>query len=412
MRVQSPSRQQGGGRLPILVSMLGAAALSVTGSVRAEDNWDLTGYAGIEVRAFAHDARYPGQSSGAARSALAQTEFYWQADDGGARFAAVVFGRADSVDDERSHVDLREANFGFIGDGWDLNLGVSKVFWGVTESRHLVDVINQSDLVEDIDEEDKLGQPMLNVNFTRDFGRLELYVLPRFRERTFPGRDGRLRAPLPVDTDAVRYESADGRRHADAALRFSQYFGDIDFGAYVFDGTSREPRFELHPDGTRLIPVYDQMRQLGMELQLTRDAWLWKLEAMARETRGETFQAAVGGFEYTFFGVSGTATDVGVLFELLYDGRSEFAPPTVFDNDVFAGARLALNDSGDTSVLAGAVVDVDTHETFLNIEAERRFGERLKLDGRIRAFGHARPGEASYGVMQDDYVEVGLSWYY
>ena len=86
------------------------------------------------------------------------------------RISIVGFARADSQDDERSHADLREAYWGYESDDWDVIIGVNKVFWGVTESRHLVDVINQTDLVEDIDQEDKLGQPMINIATQRNWG--------------------------------------------------------------------------------------------------------------------------------------------------------------------------------------------------------------------------------------------------
>ena len=49
-------------------------------------------------------------------------------------------------------------------------VGVGKVFWGVTESQHLVDIINQTDLVENIDTEDKLGQPMLETTWLQNWG--------------------------------------------------------------------------------------------------------------------------------------------------------------------------------------------------------------------------------------------------
>ena len=190
----------------------------------------------------------------------------------------------------------------------------------------------------------------------------------------------------------------------------SHYFGDVDVGVYLFEGTSREPRFQI--EGDRLIPVYDQMTQIGVELQYTRDAWLWKLEAIARDSRSDSFGAFVGGFEYTFFGIRDGATDVGVLMELLYDGRSEQAPPTVFDNDVFLGTRIALNDAADTSVLAGVAVDVDTHEAFFNLEAERRFGDNLSAELRLRAFTGAEPGDALFPVERDDYLQLRLSWFY
>ncbi len=45
------------------------------------------------------------------------------------------------------------------------------------------------------------------------------------------------------------------------------------------------------------------------------------------------------------------------------------------DNGVFAGIRLALNDTQDTGVLAGIGYDLDTSETYINVEADRRLGD-------------------------------------
>lgn len=387
------------------------AFIALAGAANAGE-WDLTGFVGVDGQAFWLDGRLPEQDKAVNGSLMFQPEFYWRSDDSRQRVSVIGFARADANDSERTHADLREAFWGYESDSWDLNVGLNKVFWGVTESRHLVDVINQTDLVEDIDQEDKLGQPMINLNLQRDYGRFGLFVLPYFRERTFPGPDGRLRPPLPVDTDNVIYESADGQEHVDFALRYSHYFGDLDIGAYLFDGTSREPRFVPSPDGDRLLPFYEQMTQVGVDLQYTRDAWLWKLEAIGRDTKDDSFAAAVAGFEYTFYGVRESAADLGLLVELLYDGRSENAPPTAFDNDVFVGARLALNDTSDTSVLAGIAVDTETRETFFNLEAERRFGDNLSVELRLRAFASAEPGDALYAFERDDYLQLRVSWYY
>ncbi len=186
----------------------------------------------------------------------------------------------------------------------------------------------------------------------------------------------------------------------------------MDVGAYVFDGTSRDPNFIVADEGDRLIPVYEQMTQVGLDLQYTRDSWLWKFEGIRRETSRDTFNAAVGGLEYTFYGVGGRAADIGVLFEYLYDGRGASAPPTAFDDDIFVGARLALNDSSNTSLLAGAAIDTETHETFFNLEAQRRFGDNVTVGLRLRAFSNASPGDALYSFEQDDYLQLRVSWYY
>lgn len=394
----------------MLQTALLLAATFAAGSGSAED-WDITGFVGLDTQAFWLDGQYQGQENGLNPSLLLQPELYWRSDDGQQRISIVGFARVDSVDDERSHADLREAYWGIDGNGWDLTAGISKIFWGVTESRHLVDVINQTDLVESIDEESKLGQPLVNFNLQRDYGRFGVYVMPYFRERTFPGVDGRFRAPLVVDTDNPVYESGDEEHHVDLALRYSHYFGDVDIGAHVFEGTSREARF-IVADNQRLLPVYDQMTQFGVDVQYTNEAWLWKLEAISRDTRVDSFFAAVGGFEYTFYGVRDSSADVGVLLEYLYDDRNDISPPTAADNDLFVGARLALNDADDTSVLAGVAVDLDTQELFLNIEAERRFGDSLSVELQLRSFMNAEPGDALFAVERDDYLQLRLSWYY
>ena len=385
---------------------------TLANSAAQADEWDITGFFGVDGRAFWQDAKFDDQNDDLNLSIVFQPEVYWQSEDRKQHVSLVGFARADSHDSQRTHADIREAHWSFEARDWDLNLGINKVFWGVTESRHLVDVINQTDLIEDIDQEDKLGQPMVNLNLQRDFGRFEFYVLPWFRERTFAGPDGRLRPSLPVDTDNPIYESTDEQSHLDFAVRYSHYFGDVDVGVYLFDGTSREPRFLISPVGNSLLPYYEQMTQAGVELQYTHDAWLWKLEAITRNTTDDDFQAVVAGFEYSFYGIRDSSADLGILLEYMYDGRSADAPPVSSDNDLFAGARFALNDAQDTSVLAGFAADLDTNEFFFNVEAERRFGDSLLAELRIRAFGNAKVGDASYSVENDDYIQLRLSWYY
>ena len=392
-------------------SALLLVALFAASSSSAED-WDVTGFVGLDAQAFWLDGQHDGQSNGVKPSVLLQPEFYWNSDDGQQRVSIVGFARWDSVDSERSHADLREAYWGIDGSDWDLTAGVSKVFWGVTESRHLVDVINQTDLVEGIDEESKLGQPLVNFNLQRDYGRFGIYVMPYFRERTFPGIDGRFHSGLIVDTDNPIYESSDEENHVDYALRYSHYIGDVDIGLHAFKGTSREARFLLAPEGDRLLPIYDQMTQFGVDVQYTAEAWLWKLEAVSRNTRVDSFMAAVGGFEYTFYGVKDSSADIGVLVEYLYDDRNALSPPTASNNDLFLGTRLALNDSDDTSVLAGIAIDLDTSELFLNIEAERRIGDNLSVELLLRAFMNAEPNDPTYAVKQDDHLQLRLNWYY
>lgn len=404
-------------RRTLLSVALLTAPLAIPGGAAFSAEWDLGGSASVEIRSFLSDPANADQNdSNAATSAALEPEFVYEWNGGDDRLTLTPFGRYDSDDENRTHADVRAASWLHIGQGWDMVAGVDRVFWGVTESRHLVDIVNQDDAVENPDGEDKLGQPMVNVNIESGYGVFGLYVLPGFRERTFPGGDARLRGPLPI-LDEATYDSGAGAQRVDFALRWAHNFGNWDLGLSYFDGTSREPRFFAGLDSGGqpvLIPHYDVIGQTGLELQYTGERWLWKLEAVSRTGHGERFEAAVGGFEYTFFGIFGTTADLGVISEYLYDGRPQdgSAPATAFDNDVFAGMRLALNDEQSFEILAGGIVDPDSGAKMASVEASRRIGNRWKAELEGRFFLDVPADDPLAVIAQDDFVTLRLSMFF
>ena len=98
--------------------------------------------------------------------------------------------------------------------------------------------------------------------------------------------------------------------------------------------------------------------------------------------------------------------------EYQYDNRSANEPLTLAHNDLFVGSRLALNGAQDTALLAGFIVDMDTAEMFLNIEAERRFGDNLVLELRIQPITGADSGEPAYAFSQGDYIQLRIARYF
>lgn len=396
-------------RRTLIIALLGS--LLSAGSAGAD--WDLSAQLDFQSRFFTDNVRWKGQDSRDVQFAItASADIRWRDRNSGQRVSVIPYARFDAVDDERSLLDLREAYWARSVDSVEILVGANVVFWGVTESVHLVDVVNQSDMVSDIDGEDKLGQPMVNLAIQKNWGLLSVYVLPFFRERTFAGADGRLRSPLSVDTNNARYTSADGRHHVDYAFRYSNFFGDFDVGVSWFKGTSREPRLLPDENAEMLVPWYDQIRQLGVDLQYTGDAWLWKLETLLRDGYASTYLAAVGGFEFTRYRIAGSAADLGFLMEYQFDDRGPLEPVTIADNDVFMGTRLALNDAQDSSLLAGVAYDADTGETIVSIEAERRLGEDFLLELRARSFSGADPENATWALARDHYLEIQVSRYF
>ena len=100
------------------------------------------------------------------------------------------------------------------------------------------------------------------------------------------------------------------------------------------------------------------------------------------------------------------------MAEYLYDGRGDEAPRTLFENDVFVGGRLAFNDVGGTSILAGAIVDDQTGATFITVEASRRLGDRWTIEVESLAFFDVPPTGLLYSVRRDDYVQLRLSRFF
>ncbi len=395
-------------------------ALSAFASGRAVAG-ALSGFVGADLRYYPESAKFPDQDGySVSPSLLLQPELRQSWNDERDRLTFVPFARLDAHDDHRTHVDVRELNWFHAGGSWDLRVGIGKVFWGVAESRHLVNIINQDDRVEDIDEEDKLGQPMVNLNLSRDWGNLSVFILPGFRERTFPDREARLRGELFVDPDRAEFESAAEEWHVDYAVRWSHTFGDWDIGVAQFWGTAREPRLLVTPVAPQRPPVqtprYDIIDQTSLDLQVTKGSWLWKLEAITRGGQGDRFGALVAGFEYTLYGLFETPADVGLLSEYLYDGRDPNpveAPVTIFDNDLFLGARFTLNDTQSTELLLGATVDLDTRASVFIIEGSRRLGDawRVEIEGRL--FAHVPRSDIGLrGLKDDGYIQLRVARFF
>lgn len=386
----------------------------VNSPVSADINEELSGFIAIEPRFFLEDPLASGQRGDVDFSLVLQPEYYLEWDNGDQSLTFVPFVRWDQHDNQRTHWDIRELFWLKVWEDWELSTGIRKVFWGVTESQHLVDIINQTDLIENLDTEDKLGQPMIKVAWIQDWGTLETYLMPFFRERTFGGRKGRLR-PIPIaDEDNAIYESPAEDTHFDWALRYSHTVGMFDIGLAHFMGTSREPRLEVGTDsqgGAARIPFYDVINQTSLDLQMTAGDWLWKFEGISREGFGNSFRAFVGGFEYTIVGVRDTVADLGLLAEYHFDERGDKAT-SAFDNDLFGAFRLTLNDVQSTELLAGATVDLETQAVFVNVEGSRRLTDHLKLSLEVRILTNFPETDPFTFARQDDHIQVELSYYF
>lgn len=397
-----------------VVFLVTASTLLPTTSAAAY--YELTGKIGFEQRLFVEPSQFDQQLGRSQASIFIEPELYWEWNQGGDSVTFKPYYRQDEFDDERSHFDIRELAYNHVGDNWELRAGIRKEFWGVTEFQHLVDVINQTDGVEDVDGEDKLGQLMLNLSLVRDWGIVDLYVLPGFRERTFVGENSRLRAPVVVDTNNINYESSEEDKHVDLAVRWSHTIGDFDLGSYWFQGTNREPVLTPTFDGDRIVlrQYYAQMNQFGFDAQATIGDWLWKFETIYRSTHEDDFWATQAGFEYTYVGVLNSTADLGLLLEYGWDSRGvdDETVGLSTQNDLFFGGRIAFNDMQSSEVLFGFGTDLDHSAVSFLIEANRRIGESFKVSLDVRLFQSSEPSDPLYSIKEDDHLQLGVEYYF
>lgn len=413
-------------------ALTGALLLAI--SVGTAVAWELEGSVELEGRHF------PNIDSGATTGSIAgNLELFRPFAGGDMQFVAELFHREDLDDRRRSHGDVRQAYMQGFGRDLEFTLGYRRVFWGVTESRSLVDTINQTDLVEDIRSEDKLGQPLMHLRWFGAPGTLDTYLLAGTRKRTFPAEDGFPRIPFPIATSESRFPG--GRQHRlDLAARWAFRPPGMDIAVSWFQGTGRSPDFlpclaqgsdfpgtqqgpncnlddampdsplppalisllqllRLAPsdaeledeimqevlDNLVLVPDYRREKRLGVELQRLMGGLALRSELLLRRRAGDWTFATVSGLEYTLPGFFETGWDVGLLFEYLYDGRDDDPIGQRFSNDLFFGTRISLNDIAGTLILAGAIVEPDFGNRLYSIEASRRLGAhwRIALDVRL-----------------------------
>ena len=386
-------------------AVIGAVWISVAGfgycaSADSGSEFEFSGRIGIESRSFTEPALYRDQSRSTGSIVMEPEVYFESAQGSGWSFNLVPFFRIDSADSNRSHGDLREAYFLLFGEAgdaseWELRLGIDRVFWGVAESNHLVDIVNQTDLVEHPYDEIKLGQLMAHLTYSGDWGVAEIFAMPHHRLRTFPGRDGRLRSPFFVDNKQASYESAAEEKHVDWAARYSHSIGYFDIGVSVFDGTSREPYLKPVVAVGILIPHYEQIRQFGLDALMVAGPWLLKLESIRRTGgrdligRENDYAAYILGGEYTFYSIFDSAVDLTLLGEWNKDERGANSTDDL-NNDFFLAGRFMFNDVQNTAITVAAVKDTELDTSTLTIEFGRRLSDQWELDVEWVEFLEAR----------------------
>src|SRR5215216_545317 len=361
-------------RLSVLLLLLSSTNYLIAQDTTTKAHTEWFGYIGGDYKYYPQRPLYENQKQ-TYFSAVFKPQFLFKTSNGKHQLNFAGFARIDQHDTKRTHADIRDLYWHFHSKRWELNAGIKTVSWGKTESNHLVDIINQYDLLEGRNLEHKLGQPLIQSAYSAQWGTIELYLTTIARELRFPGENGRLRPGFNIDYNKTEFEIKNGKYIPDIAIRFTRSIKSFDFALSHFIGTSRLPIF-ISSDSISFFSKYEEINQTGIELQWLKDRFAIKAEAIKQFNGNRNIHAATIGIEYNSFYKAGR--ELKWLLEYTYDSRGS-QQISGMNNDLFFGVNLNFNDKQSTNLMLASIVDLKYGTTILRSQAERRFGDSWKL---------------------------------
>ncbi len=345
--------------------------------------------------------------------------------------AATIYAQEDSYDltdekNERTFIRLDEL-YGQYNFENDMIFGGRNIrFWGALEANNVVDTFNTTDFRTDVFDTQKQGA--WNVAYTHftESGEISLivklyeenekmaaypyvyYFFPefvtyddalqseesRYRPTAYLNWSGSTESEYPVDYALILQHGYDSQR----------YFTST--GPLVGNPVT----FTEHAYLVNKVMTYNTM---------VVGSTLLKVEALATDVIdeelnsnnfkvGDYYQVGLG-VEHTLIQVAGDA-DLGLIGEYYYydtfkhadDIYTDLGLFQTFQNDLFLGLRYTFNDAADSSILAGAIIDMDYEEQSYSIEYQTRFFDVLSMKADYAYINPSTTEPTAYALMGSD----------
>lgn len=398
---------------------------------------------GMEARSFADDELPVTADLGLAISARLD----WRHRHAAWEQRLRVSAKADPYDSGRNRLNIEEAQWQWRADPWRVRLGAELVNWTATEAFHPADVINARDLDSDLENFDKLGEPMALVEYASGGGSVwQFMAMPWYTQTRFAPPASRVSfVPPGIDLDgrARRFDGDGQWRRSNVgpqfALRWQRSIGSGDYSLhYVAQMDRLQPLAAWSLADGRSVAVFQSARQFGGTWQQAFESgWLLKLEAAHRRfARPADPQAAASAAGLTFAGApfpdrNHTAVALGLEYTRaigLGDSTFLFEVQTIagvsrplattlspFQRDVLIGYRLGLANAASGEWLAYAIVDLDhPGERLWNLSYQQRIGEHYTLELGVRLFDAAvnSPDSGLAALRQADHLRLNVTRYF
>ena len=271
-------------------------------------------------------------------------------------------------------IDFNEAYLDYAYNDLNVLVGNNIVFWAKNAFSNPVDIVNSKDFSLGLAQGEKIGQPMVNVKRYYDTSELNLFILPA-TSNTYPTSKVRPQLALNINS-ANSFANGASENNTGMAARWSGYIDEYDYGFSYYHGNTKDPALVL--SSGQLVPKYSEITQLGLDVQATRGDILYKGEVIYRDNQYDYngningYTNFILGLEQSSFGIFGQNWDLANILEYTYDTRGSSSHHG-YQNDVFLGARLVLNNIEDTQYFVSLQNDLDKNTRVVTFNYESRF---------------------------------------
>ena len=422
--------------------------------------WSSKGYVGIDVQA------YPTIPDGKNKSNFTlQQKFEVGYDYEDFEAALNLYAQEDSSDlsadevkqNKRSFIRLDEVYGKYNFENDMVFAGKNIRFWGALEVNNLVDTFNTHDFRTDGLDPQKQGA--WNVAYTHYFENSEFSMIVKLHEEEekmaaypyayyfFPNEivQNVPAAPPVNNVQVVTHIGYESELFSQESLYrptlYLSYNGStdsdypLDYAVVLQHGFDSQRAFNADIETIDLLNyelIFTQEAYLANKLMtyntLVVDAVLFKFEgqvvALVDDNVtsssigsdgnqsfveiGDYYQFGIG-VEYTLTGIYGDG-DLGLMGEYYYyntfnqsdDIATDLTLFQVFQNDLFLGFRYTFNDSADSSIIAGAVIDMEYEEQSYSFQYETRLFDVLKMKFDYAYINPSTSETTAYALMGFD----------
>ncbi len=400
--------------------------MMLTSSLLAE--FDVKGFVALDSQVY---LTHPAQKHGQNFTLQQQLEMTYS--EGDFEVVSLLNAQLDSYDffgneeNKRTFIRLDELYGKYNLENDMVTLGRNVRFWGALEVRNIVDGFNPEDLRNDPFETDKMG--VMNAQYSHYTESGEFSVIVKFEERdqkmadfpyvyyffplfvhyedTLQSESSRYRPTLYVSYSG----STDTEYAVDYALILQHGYDSQRYYRADDPLVGTPVNFQQHAYLVNKVSTYNTM--------VVADTLL-KVEALYADVIDDpniSDYLHLGlGVEHTLTQLVGEA-DLGLIAEYYYYDTFESAKYTdlelfeIFQNDLFIGGRYSFNDSDSSSIIGGAVLDLDYNEQSYYVEYETRMADVLKVHFDYRYIEPSKDALTAFHLL-GRHQRVGLNLVY